>query len=77
MKLTIQWMNSLVQSIGRGETGNAMVDFGKDWIGYNSAFAFENHFELMIRNLHGRSENIFKKMKVCVDLLPLICSVMF
>uniref|UniRef100_A0ACD5ZP68 Uncharacterized protein n=1 Tax=Avena sativa TaxID=4498 RepID=A0ACD5ZP68_AVESA len=29
----------------RGHTGYAIVEFGKDWIGFNRALAFENHFE--------------------------------
>ncbi|KAG6482057.1 factor of DNA methylation 1-like [Zingiber officinale] len=29
----------------RGHTGNAIVDFSKDWNGFRDAMAFENHFE--------------------------------
>ncbi|KAK8935427.1 hypothetical protein KSP39_PZI013393 [Platanthera zijinensis] len=29
----------------RGFTGNAVVDFGKDWTGFRNAVAFENHFD--------------------------------
>lgn len=29
----------------RGHTGNAVVDFNKDWIGFKDAMSFENHFE--------------------------------
>ncbi|XP_020577471.1 factor of DNA methylation 5-like [Phalaenopsis equestris] len=29
----------------RGFTGNAVVDFSKDWTGFKNAMAFENHFE--------------------------------
>ncbi|XP_020252533.1 factor of DNA methylation 1-like isoform X2 [Asparagus officinalis] len=29
----------------RGHTGNAVVDFSKDWGGFKDAMAFENHFE--------------------------------
>ncbi|XP_072952613.1 factor of DNA methylation 5-like isoform X2 [Typha angustifolia] len=29
----------------KGFTGNAVVDFSKDWIGFKDAMAFENHFE--------------------------------
>lgn len=29
----------------RGHTGNAIVDFSKDWSGFKDAMAFENHFE--------------------------------
>lgn len=29
----------------RGHTGNAIVDFNKDWSGFKDAMAFENHFE--------------------------------
>ncbi|WOL15000.1 factor of DNA methylation 5-like [Canna indica] len=29
----------------RGHTGNAIVDFAKDWSGFKDAMAFQNHFE--------------------------------
>ncbi|KAJ6799933.1 factor of DNA methylation 5-like [Iris pallida] len=29
----------------KGHTGNAIVDFNKDWIGFKDAMAFENYFE--------------------------------
>ncbi|PNT72387.1 hypothetical protein BRADI_2g43557v3 [Brachypodium distachyon] len=29
----------------RGHTGNAIVEFGKDYKGFKAAFSFENHFE--------------------------------
>lgn len=29
----------------KGFTGNAVVDFSKDWIGFKNAMAFENYFE--------------------------------
>lgn len=42
----------------RGFTGNAVVDFGKDWTGFKNALEFENHF---VAGHCGKSEWVEKE----------------
>ncbi|KAF8762198.1 hypothetical protein HU200_009748 [Digitaria exilis] len=44
----------------RGHTGNAIVEFAKDWTGFKNALAFENHFEA---EGYGKREWTLKKYR--------------